>query len=105
MPNGADRYYYMKILEEYDIRKWDKISLFGQTYRQDEWDLDALPVFEELYKQYGYEFYLDMPIHCGKEGNKAVADFLMDYIEAPFAFGTHTPVQSKHERNSTEIRC
>ena len=92
LPNGADRYYFVKILEEYDIKEGDKIFLIGQTYRQDEWDLDVLPVFEKLYEKYGYEFYLETPIHCGKEANKAIADFLTEHIDDPFDSGKNPDI-------------
>ena len=98
LPYAADRYYLMKILEEYDIKEGDKIFLMGLTYRQDECDLDTLPVFKKLYEEYGHEFYLDWPIHCGKEANKAIADFLFEHIDDPFISSTytHTHAQVNH---------
>lgn len=87
--NAADRYYHMKILEEYDIKEGDMIFYFDLKFRQLEWDLDLTPTFKDLSSKYGYGFYLDLPIHCGKEGMKAIADFLMDHINAPLVSDTH----------------
>ena len=97
MPNEADRYYFMKILEEYDIKEGDKIFLICQTRREEKYDLDTLPVFETLYEKYGYEFYLDIPIHCGKEANKAIADFLTEHIDDPFVSDTTANTTTHHK--------
>lgn len=81
MPNDADRFYYFRLLEDYDIKPGDIILHIEQTFRFTDWDLDLLPVFNDLYQKYGAEFYYDLPIHCGKDANKAIAEFLCDYIE------------------------
>lgn len=80
MPNDADRYYFIRTLKEYDIKAGDKIFLLDQTYRQSSWDLDLLPVFMKLNEKYGNKYYYDFPVHCGKEGNKAIAEFIFEYI-------------------------
>lgn len=86
MPNDADRYYWVELLKRQDLKSGDKIILFDQTFRMSEWDLDLLPIFSDMYKKYGNDFYYDIPIHCGKETNKAIADFLCSYIEQhPFS--------------------
>ena len=89
VPNVADRYYHMKILEDYDVSEGDMIFYLDSKIMQLEWDLDLTPTFKELYKKYGKGFYLDLPIHCGKEGMKAIADFLTDHIDAPLVSDTN----------------
>lgn len=81
LPNDADRYYWIELLKHQEMSPGDKIFLFDQTYRQDHWDLDLLEIFSELYKQYGDNFYFDVPVHCGKEANKKIAEFLCSYVE------------------------
>lgn len=81
MPNDADRYYWIKLLKRQDIKSGDRILIFDQTFRQCEWDIDLLDLFNALYTKYGNAFYYDIPIHCGKEANSAVADYLCDYLE------------------------
>lgn len=81
LPNDADRYYWIELLKRQRMDPGDKIFLFDQTYRQSYWDLDLLDIFSELYEQYGANFYYDMPIHCGKEANKKIAEFLCSYVE------------------------
>ena len=84
VPTNASKYYYAKTLEEYDIKEGDKIFLMERTVAQCKWDLDLVPTFKELYKKYGHEFYMDLPAHCGKEANKAIADFLTEHINDRF---------------------
>ena len=93
-----DRYYHINILEEFDIREGDKIFLLDPKIMQTEWDLDLTPVYKELYEQYGEDVFMDLPIHCGKEGAKAIADFLNKHINDPIASDTHTRT---HSVNST----
>lgn len=93
MPNDADRYYFMKTLEEYDIKAGDKIFLLDQTFRQSEWDLDLMPVFVDLREKYGSEFYYDFPVHCGKEANKAIADFIAKHLEHALDIDVKSDVQ------------
>ena len=84
-----DRYYHVTILEEYDIKEGDKIFLLDSKIMQIEWDLDLTLVYKELCKQYGDDVFMDRPIHCAKEGTKAVADFLVEHLNDPFASDTH----------------
>ncbi len=81
LPTDADRYYWIELLKRQRMDSGDKIFLFDQTNRQSHWDLDLLDIFSELYEQYGADFYYDMPIHCGKEANKKIAEFLCSYVE------------------------
>ena len=84
MPGDADIYYKMNIIEEFDVKQGDIIFYIDSKYTLLEWDLELTPAFKELYGKYGDAFFIDQPIHCGKEGNKAVADFLTEHIGDTF---------------------
>lgn len=94
MPNDADRYYWVELLKRQNFKSGDKIILFDQTFRMREWDLDLLPIFLEMFKEYGNDFYYDIPIHCGRAAFKAIAEFLCDYMkQRPMSYDS-LPVQS-----------
>ena len=92
---NADIYYHMKVLEEFDIREGDVIFQIDSKNVQSEWDLDLTPVFRELYEKHGDGFFMDQPIHCAKEGAKAIADFLIRHIGDPIASGTAPRTQTQ----------
>lgn len=86
----ADRYWFIRALEEHDIKEGDKIFLFTSELMHSEWDLDLMPVFKEMYDKYGSDFYCESPGHCGKETTKAIADFLIDHINDPIVSDTQS---------------
>lgn len=86
LPNEADRYYFCNILEDYDIKNGDKVFMLDQTFRGVYWDLDVLPAFQKLLAKYGTDFYYDLPVHCGREGMKAVSQLLFDYVQSHRGF-------------------
>lgn len=79
--NDADRYYYLRNLENQDIKEGDVVFLFDQTFRVSEWDIDLLPTFKKLYEKYGNEFYYDHPVHCGRKAHAEIAELLYDHIK------------------------
>ena len=78
LPNDADRYYYFRALKKENPKSGDVVVYLEQSFRNAKYELDALPIFKDLYKKYGQDFYYDIPIHCGKEAAKAVAKFLAE---------------------------
>ncbi|MBD5116009.1 MAG: adenylyltransferase/cytidyltransferase family protein [Ruminococcaceae bacterium] len=80
-PNDSDRYYWIELLKQQNFKVGDKIFLFDQTFRMIKWDIDLFDLFNDLYKEYGDEFYYDIPAHCGKKANCRIADIICNYIE------------------------
>lgn len=102
--NGSDRYYFMKVLEDHNIREGDKIFLLDFIFMLTEWDLDLTPTIKELIEKYGYDFFIDRPMHCGKEGSKAIADFLIDHISDPFVPDTDLTAQTQTVVNPPRLQ-
>jgi len=100
LPNDADRYYWIQLLKRQAFKTGDKIFLFDQTFRMIQWDIDMISVFKGLYEKYGDDFYYDIPIHCGREGNMAIAAALCNYIEQ----NQSSQVNQNVELNST-VEC
>lgn len=94
MPNNTDRYYWIELVKRQNFKPGDKIFLFDQTPRMSEWDIDLLDTFNQLFETYGDDFYYDTPIHCGKEANDAISDFLCDYMEQHCVSSNSLPIQS-----------
>lgn len=103
-PNDSDRYYWIELLKQQNFKVGDKIFLFDQTFRMIKWDIDLFDLFNDLYKEYGDEFYYDVPAHCGKKANCRIADIICNYIgEHPECEHTSALDSSAHTMEQTAV--
>jgi len=80
VPNDANRYYHFKLLEEFELKKGNKVFWIEQSIEGSQWDLSAKAIYKELYEIYGTEFFYDTPVHLGKSGMKQIANLIFNHM-------------------------